>query len=398
MEARFFRAALLAAAVSCLGASYRTKNFIVTTSSPQAAEAIGRAAEKYRRELAVEWLGEDMPGWAQPCPITAHVADHLGAGGATSFLFEHGEVFGWRMTIQGSLERILDSVLPHEVTHTIFATHFRQPLPRWADEGACTTVEHQSERAKQQVMLVDFLRNGRGIAFNRMFAMTDYPQDVMPLYSQGYSVARYLISQGGKRKFLDYLADGMSDKNWTRATTKWYGFSSIAVLQTTWNEWVREGSPSIEQTTPGVDPDSLAEVGRRARPQPNLIYRAQNADHGASTSGKPATRSVYAAGDDGVPAATAEEAVLPAQEAPSSTSWRAPQKQSDPARTATQVAAVAPLDSDELPPESEPPAQSHEVTRPQAAQRKVILEWSRNLDAENQVSRAERAELTRSLN
>ena len=91
-----------------------------------------------------------MPNWAQPCPITAQVGRHLGAGGATSFVFEHGEVFGWRMTIQGSLERILDSVLPHEVTHTIFATHFRQPLPRWADEGACTTVEHASEKAKQQ--------------------------------------------------------------------------------------------------------------------------------------------------------------------------------------------------------------------------------------------------------
>ena len=44
-----------------------------------------------------------------------------GAGGATSFVFDRGEVFGWKMNIQGSRERILDSVLPHEVTHTIFA-------------------------------------------------------------------------------------------------------------------------------------------------------------------------------------------------------------------------------------------------------------------------------------
>ena len=131
-----------------------------------------------------------MPTWAGPCPITVQVGDHLGAGGATSFMFERGEVYGWRMTIQGSLERVLDSVLPHEVTHTIFATHFRRPLPRWADEGACTTVEHASERAKQQMMLVDQLRNGRGIAFGQMFAMKEYPHDVMPLYSQGYSVAR----------------------------------------------------------------------------------------------------------------------------------------------------------------------------------------------------------------
>ena len=184
-----------------------------------------------------------MPNWSQPCPITVQVGDQLGAGGATSFVFEHGEVFGWRMTIQGSLVRILDSVLPHEVTHTVFATHFRQPLPRWADEGACTTVEHSSERAKQQVMLIDFLRTGRGIAFSQMFAMKEYPHDVMPLYSQGYSVARYLVAQGGKRKFLDYLADGLRDENWPRATRQHYGIASLATLQTQWLDWVRKGSP-----------------------------------------------------------------------------------------------------------------------------------------------------------
>ena len=134
--------------MASLGASYRTDNFVVEAPTADMAEQIGRAAEKYRRELAIDWLGKEMPNWAQPCPITAQVADHLGAGGATSFVFEHGEVFGWRMTIQGSLVRILDSVLPHEVTHTVFATHFRQPLPRWADEGACTTVEHSQRTSK----------------------------------------------------------------------------------------------------------------------------------------------------------------------------------------------------------------------------------------------------------
>ena len=104
------------------------------------------------RNIAATWPSS---GSARRCPTgrspvrsRARSADHLGAGGATSFVFEHGEVFGWRMTIQGSLVRILDSVLPHEVTHTIFATHFRQPLPRWADEGACTTVEHHQRTSQ----------------------------------------------------------------------------------------------------------------------------------------------------------------------------------------------------------------------------------------------------------
>ena len=171
-------------------------------------------AEKFRHDLAVEWLGKPMPNWSQPCPITVQVGDHLGAGGATSFVFNHGEVFGWQMNIQGPLDRVLDSVLPHEVTHTIFASHFRQPLPRWADEGGCTTVEHDSERIKQQKMLIAFLRTGRGIAFSQMFAMKEYPRDILPLYAQGHSLASFLMGQGGKQKFLAYLAEGMENEDW----------------------------------------------------------------------------------------------------------------------------------------------------------------------------------------
>ena len=218
---------------------------------------------------------------------------HLGAGGATTFYFEHGEVFGWRMTIQGSQERILDSVLPHEVTHTIFATHFRQPLPRWADEGSCTTVEHSSERLKQQTMLVEFLRTGRGIAFSRMFTMKDYPHDVMPLYSQGYSVARYLIAQGGRQKFLAFLGDGMKDENWARALHAHYNYANLAVLQANWLDWVRQGSPAQEAVPqPGAAP-VVASNAPRPRAEGNLIYRGQ--DPGSTPIPGPAAADALAA-------------------------------------------------------------------------------------------------------
>jgi hypothetical protein len=250
MEARLSRTALIVAAflslsAPSLGAGYRTENFIVTAPTPDMARDVAETAESMRRDLAIEWLGREITPWQDKCPITVNVGSHLGAGGATSFMFENGRPFGWTMTIQGSRERILDSVLPHEVTHTIFATHFGRPLPRWADEGACTTVEDISERQKQHHMLYEFLTTHRGIAFNEMFAMTEYPSDVLPLYSQGYSLARYFIAQGGKRKFMDYVGDGMKWNDWTRATQQHYGYGSLSELQVTWLDWVRQGSPEL---------------------------------------------------------------------------------------------------------------------------------------------------------
>jgi hypothetical protein len=242
MEARLMRALVCAAALFSLGASYRTNNFIVDAATPDLAREVCEQAEAFRHDLAKEWLGKPLADWQEPCPIRVTVGERMGAGGATSFMFDRGRPFGWTMSVQGSRERVLDSVLPHEVTHAIFATHFGRPLPRWADEGACTTVEHHSERKKQEDNLLVFLTSNRGIAFNQMFAMTEYPSDVLPLYSQGYSLARFLINQGGKQKFVAYVGEGMKMKNWTVATKKHYGFNSLSDLQVTWVEWVRAGS------------------------------------------------------------------------------------------------------------------------------------------------------------
>ena len=252
-------------------AGYRTANFVVEAPNPQLAKKIGDAAEQYRHDLAIEWIGQPLPRWSQPCPITAEVAPTLGAGGATSFVFDRGEVFNWTMTIQGSEERILDSVLPHEVTHTIFASHFRQPLPRWADEGACTTVEHPVERARQHRLLIEFLRTGRGISFPEMFAMKEYPADVLPLYSQGYSLARYLIERGGRKRYIQFVGNGLASSNWPESLSQYYGIDDIAKLQNVWLEWVKRGCPAppasvaaaipqardITRATRGQSPDEI---------------------------------------------------------------------------------------------------------------------------------------------
>ena len=250
MDARLARAALFVAVVVSCGAgrppgNARSQHFVVSAPTPELAQEVCQAAEAYRRDLAMEWLGHELPPWRDICPITVKLDPS--AGGATSFVFQSGFPTQWTMQIQGTRERILDSVLPHEVTHTVFATHFGGPLPRWADEGACTTVEHVSEKSKQDKLLIRFLTGPqiRSIPFNQMFAMKQYPPDILPLYSQGYSLARYLIQQGGKRKFVQYVGEGMASNNWPAATKKFYGYSSLSDLQVTWVKWVGQGSPDL---------------------------------------------------------------------------------------------------------------------------------------------------------
>ena len=288
MEARILRAAVMLAAVVSLpiqislAASTRTANFVVEAPTPELADKIGKAAEQYRHDLAISWTGQAMPNWSRPCPIQAEVAPQLGAGGQTSFVFDRGEVFGWDMHIQGSEERVLDSVLPHEVTHTIFASYFRQPLPRWADEGACTTVEHISERSKQQVMLVNFLRTDHGIAFDKLFAMKEYPHDVLPLYSEGYSLARFLIDQWGRPEFMAFVAEGMKSENWTATVKKHYGFDNLQVLQDNWLALGQAGkSCTAICAAAKCSLPTIAAAGSDANP----VFRAQSDDRDTASNG-----------------------------------------------------------------------------------------------------------------
>jgi len=284
---------LVAADSAAQAAGYRTANFVVEAPTESLARKIGDAAEQYRHTLAVEWTGSPLPRWSRPCPITAQVASHLGAGGATSFVFDRGEVFNWTMSIQGSEERILDSVLPHEITHTIFASHFRRPLPRWADEGACTTVEHPVERARQHRMLIEHLTNGRGISFPEMFAMKEYPADVLPLYSQGYSLARYLIERGGRHKYVSFVAEGLASDNWSAALQKHYGVPSVAQMQHVWLDWVKQGCPAPPASLAAAVPPPAAAWSATTRGQsPDTTAPATAAAAPVATSA--ARTSIYA--------------------------------------------------------------------------------------------------------
>lgn len=401
---------LLAAA--SMGAKHRTRNFVVETADPRFAVQMAEAAEYYRRELALQWLGRELPDWPTPCPMTVQVGPQLGAGGATRFVFDRGEVFGWRMNIQGSAERLLDSVLPHEITHMILASHFRRPVPRWADEGAATSVESAAERQKHRQMLYQFLHSGRGIAFGRMFAMREYPTDILPLYAQGHSVAEYLIELRGRRQFIEFVGEGMKTENWPAAVERHYGARTLGDLQNQWLAWVREGSPPLKRSQNHPAPAGPIELAAA----PGLAPAAGNWAGAASLP--PATGKVWNGPNPGGLAAAPARAAPPHpptggwepaddQPLPSGTMAPAagnrpatmppPLNAADSAALAANTAAVgqrmaptgnyyADIAAGRIAPPGtdaaasfDAPAESVELTRPQPYQqpKQAILEWSR---------------------
>lgn len=219
-----------------------TTNFVIYAPNQQIAQKVGEYAERWRREKAMEWIGREMPAWGKKCPLQVTVTP-AGSSGETTFAFDNGAILDQRMHVSGSLERILDSVLPHEITHTVFAYKFRQPLPRWADEGGSVLSEDDHERMKHDDLIRRFLAKGnQAYRLRTLMTMMTYPrtgEDVITLYAEGYSVVRFLVESSSKPAFLDFLSDGVQpNMGWDRALQKHYGLRSIEQLEQAWLKWM----------------------------------------------------------------------------------------------------------------------------------------------------------------
>jgi len=221
-----------------------TDNFVVEAATRELAQQFAQAAERYRREKALEWLGYEMPTWPQKCPLRVKVT--MGqTGGATTFTFgsngQKSVVASQEMQIFGGMEQLMFSVLPHEITHTVLAHHFGQPVPRWADEGGSVLSENDDERFNHDVRCREILNQGRGIPLRVLFALKEYPRDMIVLYAQGYSITSFLVAQGGggregRAKLLEFLGIGMrnDNRNWEQAVQQVYGYGSVDDLQEAW--------------------------------------------------------------------------------------------------------------------------------------------------------------------
>lgn len=225
-------------AILSMGAEIRTTNFIVHAANPQVCQQVAHWAEHYRREKAIQWVGQEMQTWPQPCPL--YVTVTMGSpSGATSFQFGQGRVLGMKMEIQGSLDRIIHSVLPHEVTHTVFAHHFRMPVPRWADEGGSVLSEDDTERDNHDKLVRNILNQGKQIRLRTLMGLTEYPPQVMCLYAQGYSMTDYLVKRSDKRTFLNFVGHGMQ-RGWDEAVRTYYKHNSVEELEGAWLQHLKD--------------------------------------------------------------------------------------------------------------------------------------------------------------
>jgi hypothetical protein len=139
------------------------------------------------------------------------------------------------MQLEGSLDRILTSTLPHEVTHAVLAHGVGRPLPRWADEGAATLAEDPADQQTYERVCRRFLNLRRTLPLRKLFDVRDFNEvsDFMMYHAQGHSVTQFLVGRNDRPTFLAFIKQGMKD-GWDAALMSHYGVESVEALEAEW--------------------------------------------------------------------------------------------------------------------------------------------------------------------
>jgi hypothetical protein len=244
--------------------SYRSPHFVVEAPTAEIAARIARGAETNLRDLSQKWLAREPAEWGEPCQISVSLGSENNRGSST-FVFREGRVVRQEMHLEGNLERILDGVLPHEMTHVVLTGYFGRPFPRWADEGGATLAEGELQTTQYREQMRRLLATpSRCIPLRELFGLEHYPRDAFAFYETGFSISRYLVGLKGRREFVAFVTAGM-DGDWNDAVRHSYGFETVEELQTAWLESVRkEKEPNRHEIL--ATPTARTAGGRPAAP------------------------------------------------------------------------------------------------------------------------------------
>ena len=195
---------------------------------------VRQVADRFRVDIAEFWTGEKFPNWSSPCRITVRQTGSTG-GGATSFSFVDGQVFGFSMTVEGTRKAIIDDCIPHEVNHTILATITRRPLTRWLDEGVATLWE--SRQAHLRYFQAAYRnRHSPGQVF-RVFDAPEYSQNISHvriMYDTGYTLVEWILSRHDKDRLLEFIKD---DRKPSQKFREYFGVTP-QVAEQQWLRWL----------------------------------------------------------------------------------------------------------------------------------------------------------------
>jgi hypothetical protein len=218
----------------------RSPNFMILADERELAEAVLARAEQYRREIAVEWLGEPLPEGIGAAMINVRLTSD--EDNALTWPTDPASQRQFhRVWLNGTRQQVTGPVLKHELTHVVLATWLPQRLAPWADEGVASRYDDANRAAQRRQAVQWFVRTGDWPRLERVLNAETITADDAASYAIAASLADFLLERGNRATLLRFAVDGGS-RGWDAALESHYGLADVADLQTAWQDWASERS------------------------------------------------------------------------------------------------------------------------------------------------------------
>ena len=200
-----------------------------------AAKVLSRA-EELRRNIALEWLGEELPEGQGRTHITVELAKDKDEG--LTWLCGPGRAVrgDHRMWLTTSRERAVGSTLEHEITHVVLAVRFPKGMPVWANEGIASLADDVERHRTRRELQQQWARSGQWPSLEKVLYQRTLPPSDQAGYAASVSLTEFLLTKGDRRALIAFIQQAGQD-GWDAALGKCYGIADIGELQRQWQAW-----------------------------------------------------------------------------------------------------------------------------------------------------------------
>jgi Peptidase MA superfamily len=236
---------------------HETPNFLIFHADSGLAESAAQAAESVRAAQAKRWGSSALQGaWSTRCEIYLYpdgkafakaTGQPESSPGFSTIESDRKQITTRRVHLRADQPRLVDAVLPHEVTHVVVADLFTaQQIPRWADEGIAVLAEPETEQNLRAADLRESLSSGQVFELRQLMS-TDTPEakDWSLYYAQSVSLTRFLVDQGTPAQLIQFVRES-GRKGADAALREVYRIGGFAELQKQWQDYARRQLASIK--------------------------------------------------------------------------------------------------------------------------------------------------------
>jgi hypothetical protein len=234
-------AAILTTTARAAAAGFvHSPNFIVFTPaepSQEAAEVFAKAvldrAEQYRKQIAVEWLGEELPPSIGQVMINVSFSSERDSG--LTWAKDHPDRKFHALYLTTAAGQMPDRLLAHEIAHCILATKFPHPhrLPAWLDEGIASRYDDAQRQATRDKIAGWYVSTGQWPRLSSVLTADKVHSDDQEAYTLCATLTEMLLARGDKPALLRF-GQMVEEAGIDRALNECYGIKNVAELETLW--------------------------------------------------------------------------------------------------------------------------------------------------------------------